>query len=313
MTDSRKTFSGIGLALVLACAAVMVFGRLVFIPLLTGLDMNRLVETIGPSMLLLLTDVPNLIFLLVSWLAVRRIPKSEWRGEAMSFRSLFQIFVMMYAVSTVMNLIGATISKAAPAGGSEQLDMIGKMVSSGLPTGILMTVLIAPVVEELIFRKLMLDRTRNYGEKAAIVFSALCFGLFHGNLTQFLYTFTVGLFLGYVYCKTGKVVVTMVMHGLLNLISSVIMLLAPMMTMEEKTGAAVAMLAMGLTMIMLFVPGVVQLVRHLRRKDLRTDNSMLTAIPAGEIVKTVYLNPCVMLFVMFYTAEIVLDLMNISF
>lgn len=313
MTDSRKTFSGIGLALVLACAAVMVFGRLVFIPLLTGVDMNRLVETIGPSMLLLLTDVPNLIFLLVSWLAVRRIPKSEWRGEAMSFRSLFQIFVMMYAVSTVMNLIGATISKAAPAGGSEQLDMIGKMVSSGLPTGILMTVLIAPVVEELIFRKLMLDRTRNYGEKAAIVFSALCFGLFHGNLTQFLYTFTVGLFLGYVYCKTGKVVVTMVMHGLLNLISSVIMLLAPMMTMEEKTGAAVAMLAMGLTMIMLFVPGVVQLVRHLRRKDLRTDNSMLTAIPAGEIVKTVYLNPCVMLFVMFYTAEIVLDLMNISF
>ena len=313
MTDSRKTFSGIGLALVLACAAVMVFGRLVFIPLLTGVDMNRLVETIGPSMLLLLTDVPNLIFLLVSWLAVRRIPKSEWRGEAMSFRSLFQIFVMMYAVSTVMNLIGATISKAAPAGGSEQLDMIGKMVSSGLPTGILMTVLIAPVVEELIFRKLMLDRTRNYGEKAAIVFSALCFGLFHGNLTQFLYTFTVGLFLGYVYCKTGKVVVTMVMHGLLNLISSVIMLLAPMTTMEEKTGAAVAMLAMGLTMIMLFVPGVVQLVRHLRRKDLRTDNSMLTAIPAGEIVKTVYLNPCVMLFVMFYTAEIVLDLMNISF
>ena len=198
MTNSKKTFTRIGLALIIAYAVIFAFSRFVFAPLLLKADMAKLVETIGPSLTLLLTDVPNMIFLLVFWLVIRRIPKSDWQKESLSFKSMFQIFVMMYAVGTVFNLVGTFISKAAPAGGTEQLDMINKMVSSGLPTGIMMTVIIAPILEELIFRKLMLDRIRNYGEKTAIVFSALCFGLFHENLTQFLYAFIIGLFLGYV-------------------------------------------------------------------------------------------------------------------
>lgn len=310
MTNSKKTFTRIGLALIIAYAVIFAFSRFVFAPLLLKADMAKLVETIGPSLTLLLTDVPNMIFLLVFWLVIRRIPKSDWQKESLSFKSMFQIFVMMYAVGTVFNLVGTFISKAAPAGGTEQLDMINKMVSSGLPTGIMMTVIIAPILEELIFRKLMLDRIRNYGEKTAIVFSALCFGLFHENLTQFLYAFIIGLFLGYVYCKTGKVLYTMIMHALVNLISSSIMLLLPMLS--NGTRGKVILAVMAVTVAVLFVMGVVQLIRHLRKRDFRLDNTMLTAIPSGEVVKTVYLNPCVMLFVVYSTTSIVLGLMNIS-
>ena len=39
----------------------------------------------------------------------------------------------------------------------------------------------APMVEEFIFRKVLIDRMRVYGDTAAIVVSALMFGLFHGN------------------------------------------------------------------------------------------------------------------------------------
>lgn len=310
MTNSKKTFTRIGLALIIAYAVIFAFSRFVFTPLLLKADMAKLVETIGPSLTLLLTDVPNMIFLLVFWLVIRRIPKSDWQKESLSFKSMFQIFVMMYAVGTVFNLVGTFISKAAPAGGTEQLDMINKMVSSGLPTGIMMTVIIAPILEELIFRKLMLDRIRNYGEKTAIVFSALCFGLFHENLTQFLYAFIIGLFLGYVYCKTGKVLYTMIMHALVNLISSSIMLLLPMLS--NGTRGKVILAVMAVTVAVLFVMGVVQLIRHLRKRDFRLDNTMLTAIPSGEVVKTVYLNPCVMLFVVYTTTSIVLGLMNIN-
>ena len=309
MTNSKKTFTRIGLALIIAYAVIFAFSRFVFMPLLLKADMAKLVETIGPSLTLLLTDVPNMIFLLVFWLVIRRIPKSDWQKESLSFKSMFQIFVMMYAVGTVFNLVGTFISKAAPAGGTEQLDMINKMVSSGLPTGIMMTVIIAPILEELIFRKLMLDRIRNYGEKTAIVFSALCFGLFHENLTQFLYAFIIGLFLGYVYCKTGKVLYTMIMHALVNLISSSIMLLLPMLS--NGTRGKVILAVMAVTIAVLFVMGVVQLIRHLRKRDFRLDNTMLTAIPSGEVVKTVYLNPCVMLFIAYSTTSIVLGLMNI--
>ena len=310
MTASKKTFTFIGLALICAYAVVFAFSKFVFTPLLLNIGLEKLVSTIGPSMTLLLTDVPNMIFLLIFWLVIRRIPKSGWQAESMSFKSLFQVFVMMYAVSTVFNLIGTAVSKAAPAGGTEQLDMINTMVSSGVPAGLMITVLIAPVVEELIFRKLMLDRIRNYGEKTAIVFSAICFGLFHGNLTQFLYAFSVGLFLGYVYCKTGKVHYTMIMHALLNLFSSMIMLLVPLLKAGPLGMVIVTVLA--LMIAVMFVMGFVQLISHLRKKDLRLDNTMMTAIPSGEVVKTVYLNPCIMVFMLYCTTMIVTGLLNIS-
>ena len=310
MTASKKTFTFIGLALICAYAVVFAFSKFVFTTLLLNIGLEKLVSTIGPSMTLLLTDVPNMIFLLIFWLVIRRIPKSGWQAESMSFKSLFQVFVMMYAVSTVFNLIGTAVSKAAPAGGTEQLDMINTMVSSGVPAGLMITVLIAPVVEELIFRKLMLDRIRNYGEKTAIVFSAICFGLFHGNLTQFLYAFSVGLFLGYVYCKTGKVHYTMIMHALLNLFSSMIMLLVPLLKAGPLGMVIVTVLA--LMIAVMFVMGFVQLISHLRKKDLRLDKTMMTAIPSGEVVKTVYLNPCIMVFVLYCTTMIVTGLLNIS-
>jgi membrane protease YdiL (CAAX protease family) len=310
MTDSKKTYSRVGLALIAATVLILVFSRCVLVPMIVKTDLEALVQTIGPTLALLLTDLPNFLFLLVFWLVIRTIPKSEWQRETMSFRSVFQIFVMMYAVSMSINLIGLTISKAAPAGGSEQLNLISDIVTSGAPIGIMMTVIIAPLVEELIFRKLMLDRIRNYGEKTAIVFSALCFGLFHGNLTQFMYAFSVGLFLGYVYCKTGKVIYTMIMHALLNMISSSIMLLAPAMGIGAVGKLLLA--ASALVIAVMFVLGFIQLIRHLRTKDLRTDDSMPSMIPKREIAKTVYLNPCVLLFVLYYTSEIVMDLFKIT-
>ena len=310
MTSSKKTFTFIGLALICAYAVINALSKFVLAPLLLKADLAKLVETIGPSLTLLLTDIPNMIFLVVFWLVIRRIPKSDWQKETLSFKSMFQIFVMMYAVGTVFNLVGTYISQAAPAGGTEQLDMINAMVTSGIPTGIMMTVVIAPILEELIFRKLILDRIRNYGEKTAIVFSALCFGLFHGNLTQFLYAFMIGLFLGYVYCKTGKVLYTMIMHALVNLISSSIMMLMPMVTLGAI--GTVIVLSLGVVVAALLIMGFVQLIIHLRKKDFRLDNSMMTAIPSGEVVKTVYLNPCVLVFLAYTTAGIMTGLMNIS-
>lgn len=310
MTSSKKTFTWIGLALVAACAVTFCLSRFLLVPMLATENLQALVDAIGPSMLLLLTDLPNLIFLLVFWLVVRRIPKSGWQEESMSFRSLLQIFVMMYAVSSVFNLIGQYFTALAPVGENQQLEIINSIVTSGLPVGVLMTVVIAPVMEELIFRKLMLDRIRNFGEKTAIVFSAFCFGLYHGNLTQFLYAFSVGLFLGYVYCKTGKVVITMVMHALLNLLSSSIMLVLPLLA--GGSAAMLVIIPLALLVIVMFIAGFVQLILHLKRKDLTLNRSMETCIPSGEVLQTVYLNPCVMLFVAVCTAEIAMDLLKIS-
>ena len=61
----------------------------------------------------------------------------------------------------------------------------------------LVVVIIGPIVEELMFRKLMIDRLGRYGDAVAITVSSIAFGLFHGNFYQFFYAAMLGFVLGY--------------------------------------------------------------------------------------------------------------------
>lgn len=88
---------------------------------------------------------------------------------------------------------------------------------------IVMTVIIGPVLEELIFRKLLLDRLLFLGDWSALLLSSLFFGLFHTNLYQFLYAITVGLVLGYIRIMTGRMRWNILLHMFINLFCGVLM------------------------------------------------------------------------------------------
>ena len=77
----------------------------------------------------------------------------------------------------------------------------------------------APVAEELIFRKALIDGLSRYGEGAAVFASGLVFGLAHGNFSQCFYAFGLGLAFGYIYVKSGKIHLTILPHAALNCIS----------------------------------------------------------------------------------------------
>ena len=79
-------------------------------------------------------------------------------------------------------------------------------------------VICAPVMEEYIFRKLIVDRTVRYGQGTAVVVSGLMFGLFHGNLNQFVYAAVIGMFLAFLYVKTGDLRITISLHMLFNFV-----------------------------------------------------------------------------------------------
>ena len=81
---------------------------------------------------------------------------------------------------------------------------------------------VAPVGEEFVFRKLLIDRTHKYGGFVSIFFSALLFGLMHANFYQFFYAFALGLVLGYVYYSTGNVWYGISLHATINFIGSVV-------------------------------------------------------------------------------------------
>jgi membrane protease YdiL (CAAX protease family) len=91
-----------------------------------------------------------------------------------------------------------------------------------LPVQVLFFVIIAPFGEELVFRKLILDRIAPYGEGAAILFSGLTFALFHGNFNQLFYAFGIGLILAYIYVKTGSYLRCVLLHAVVNAMFGVI-------------------------------------------------------------------------------------------
>ncbi len=86
----------------------------------------------------------------------------------------------------------------------------------------LFTLIAAPLFEELIFRKIMIDRLRPHGEFCAVLISSLLFGLMHGNFYQFFYATLLGAMLGYLYLRSGKWYLCSLMHLLINLIGGVL-------------------------------------------------------------------------------------------
>ena len=80
----------------------------------------------------------------------------------------------------------------------------------------LYVVLLSPLVEEVIFRGIILNSMRRFGDSFALLVSALLFALFHGNLIQAPNAFLMGLVIGYFVLCTGSLWTGIVIHMINN-------------------------------------------------------------------------------------------------
>jgi membrane protease YdiL (CAAX protease family) len=99
------------------------------------------------------------------------------------------------------------------------MEMFARLFDTDLKVwgGILRIVIIAPIVEELIFRGVILSGfSRNYRPAFSIFFSALLFALFHLNPWQFPAAFALGIILGWIRIRTGSVLACIVGHAIHN-------------------------------------------------------------------------------------------------
>lgn len=83
-------------------------------------------------------------------------------------------------------------------------------------------VIMSPLMEEVLFRKYLIDRLRPFGDLPAVVVSALLFGLFHANFRQLFYAALLGLVFGYIYLRTNRLVYSVSLHILINAMGTVI-------------------------------------------------------------------------------------------
>lgn len=91
----------------------------------------------------------------------------------------------------------------------------------------LSTAIVAPVVEEVIFRGLIYTRLqRAMDERWAMVVSAAAFGVCHGELVWFCYAFVLGLIFAQLTRYTGSILPAMVMHVVFNATNQLLLLVA---------------------------------------------------------------------------------------
>ena len=103
-------------------------------------------------------------------------------------------------------------------------EMTRMMMETSLWMNVSLTVVAGPIIEELFFRKLIMDRLLGFGQLTAILLSAFLFALAHGNFSQFFYAFALGFLWGYVYAKTGRIGYTIAFHMIFNFFGGIVVL-----------------------------------------------------------------------------------------
>lgn len=243
--DRRATPIGLACFALLAVTVIaqyaVVFAVSRFVPALAETDVYTW----------LLALLPIYAFGLPACLAVLRACPAEPRPEQPMrvshwLLALVVAFGLLYAGSLIGNLLMMAIS--ALRGTAIPNPLESAVLDSNPLWTFLATVVAAPLGEEFLFRRVIIDRTRRWGELPAVLLSAAMFGAFHLNLYQFFYAFFVGLVFGYVYVKTGRLRYTIALHAAINFCGSVV---APVL-LRQITPFLEAAAQEGMTPEMLF-------------------------------------------------------------
>ena len=189
--------------------------------LIQALFSSEFIANNNATLSLLLTiaciDVFGFSFL---YFTVRKIPATPPEKRPFGFKK-YLLFVLFTAGLTGLGFVIGLIVHGNLAGNQDS-DLSALMMNSSMPLRVLTVGILAPIFEELIFRKLLIDRLIKHGEFVAIFLSGLAFGLYHGNFQQFFFTLFVGWLWAFVYVRTGNVRNSIFLHMTMNMSTSII-------------------------------------------------------------------------------------------
>lgn len=245
----RKVFSRIGLASAASIIVVYLAYNLLY------LLFNIVAPSIVNSTWFIYTLNAVSFYLFgfgVLYLIVKNMPTFKNKvNKNFSIGEICVIVIIAFAFMYISNFITVILAQVISlifGGGSNPLDSM--IDTNNLFLTFIFVGLLAPIMEELMFRKIMLERLKGYGDVISIIVTAVMFGLFHRNFYQFLYATAIGLILAYIALKSGSVKYSILLHVIINTFGSVI---APLLTKMPIIGVAF----LGLFLLGVIIAGIV--------------------------------------------------------
>ena len=120
-----------------------------------------------------------------------------------------------YATS-IFTTITEVLFKSTPTGSPSDITSASQISLLGFFVSVVSTAMVPALVEEFAVRGVIMQPLRRYGDKFAVVVSALIFSIIHGNFEQIPFAFVVGLALGYAVIRTNSLWAGVLLHFLNN-------------------------------------------------------------------------------------------------
>ena len=262
---------------------------------------------------------------------IRKLPTFEIKKNKLGVGGFIACLLITYFLMVAANVVGIILnSLIGNATGNGAVNPLMDVVDGMSPVlMVLFVAILAPIWEELLFRKFIIDRVVNYGEVTAMLMSGVMFGLYHGNLAQCTYAFAIGCFLAFIYIRTGKIGYTIAIHMFINGFSTFLTkFMLKGINISEMQGyllngdtegymnfvqehmAALAGLAMiGMFIIVAVFVGLI-LTIVLRKKFVFEQHE--EEIEKGKRFKTAVLNPGMILFMIYWIATVIMTQFNMS-
>ncbi len=265
------------------------------------------------------------------FLMLKKVPaQTNAESKKMKPMHVFIAFLMTYALTYVCNIIGTVITTIIGIFKQSSVQNVVMDITSSIHPLVtfIIVAICAPIMEELLFRKFLVDRSVKYGEGVAIVFSGLVFGLFHGNLSQFSYAVGLGMFFAFIYIKTKNIVYPIILHMLQNFMGSVVgmfvieksefMKLAEQLEGITDDAEIMALMMDNLAGIGIFfvyfafimcivIAGIVFWALSMKKLNVSSGE---VQIEKGKRFSTLFLNIGTILYCLFWIVQIVLQLLQ---
>ncbi|MDD6777226.1 MULTISPECIES: CPBP family intramembrane glutamic endopeptidase [Methanobrevibacter] len=307
MNANKKFFSKIGfnyLAYSIASILFLIILSNIIAVIRPEILNNINIATIITAICNYVLPLPILLFLM------RKLDSTEIKKNNLGFKTFLKYLCITFTLMWIGNITGTIITNLLSFTIQNDIaNPIQNLINStDLWLNLILISLIGPIFEEIIFRKILIDRTIKYGPLASILVSAIIFGLIHGNLNQFCYTVLVGGFFAYVYIKTGQIKYSIGLHIILNMLGSVLSMIVNNSAVNlsnafNTTDLAILVFYFILILIALFV-GIYTLVEYIQKKRKQKNSIDL------KIIKPVFLNAGMICFIVFYIIRMALQILS---
>ncbi len=215
--------------------------------------------------------------------------------------SLVMFLAPVVLISTiVINLISAILQDALGItfeSGFEDMSADGPWSALIL---VITLAVIPAVVEEFCIRGVVLQPLRRYGDKFAILMSALIFSILHGNMVQIPYTLVAGIYFGYLCVATGSLWPSMVLHFINNMFSVI------QVIVESNFGETASAVAVFVMLGALIVSGIIGGVIFFNMKYKAGLKDGVTTLKTGGKAGALFINPpmiIAIIFMLIFTAS----------